>query len=214
MTERTQMIIARHGNTFGPDDTPTRVGAKTDLPLVAKGRTQAENLGYWLLQNNALPDVVIAGPLKRTREMAEIACLIMGFKDAIRIDERLREIDYGPDENQTEETVIARIGKRAIELWDQSAIVPQGWKVDPERMTHDWQNIADEILQSHSGQTVLIVTSNGVARFAPHLTNDFDSFRENHDLKLSTGAFGIFHHTPSAGWSVTCWNNKPEKIKE
>lgn len=42
------LIIARHGNTFGPDDTPTRVGARTDLPLVESGIQQARLLGTHL----------------------------------------------------------------------------------------------------------------------------------------------------------------------
>ena len=40
----TTLIIARHGNTFDKGDIPTRVGARTDLPLVEKGRAQAKAL--------------------------------------------------------------------------------------------------------------------------------------------------------------------------
>ncbi len=205
----TRMIIARHGNTFGPGDTPTRVGAKTDLPLVEKGRLQAEQLGKWLSQQPQMPTHVIAGPLKRTREMADIACRHAGITTPVRIDERLREIDYGPDENQTEETVIARIGENAIKLWDDSAIVPAGWNVNPDLMIMDWADIAGETLNTHTGQTVLVVTSNGVARFAPHLTGQFDAFRQQHDLKLATGALGTLVHDGQR-WSVENWNLRPK----
>ena len=34
----TRIIIARHGNTFTKDQTPLRVGAGTDLPLVETER--------------------------------------------------------------------------------------------------------------------------------------------------------------------------------
>ena len=52
------LIIARHGNTFGPGDTPTRVGARTDLPLVESGKAQAKALGLHFLENGLVPDVV------------------------------------------------------------------------------------------------------------------------------------------------------------
>ena len=32
------LIIARHGNTFRKGETPTRVGSRTDLPLVEDER--------------------------------------------------------------------------------------------------------------------------------------------------------------------------------
>ena len=34
----TRIIIARHGNTFTKEQTPTRVGGRTDLPLVETER--------------------------------------------------------------------------------------------------------------------------------------------------------------------------------
>jgi len=39
-----QLFIVRHGNTFDPGDTVTRVGARTDLPLSSSGRAQADAL--------------------------------------------------------------------------------------------------------------------------------------------------------------------------
>jgi probable phosphoglycerate mutase len=141
--------------------------------------------------------------------MADIACQRAGIQTSIQIDERLREIDYGPDENQTEDTVIARIGENAIKLWDQSAIVPEGWNVNPDQMISDWADIAGETLKNHKGKTILIVTSNGVARFAPHLTGQFDAFRQQHNLKLATGALGTLVHD-GKGWSVENWNLRPK----
>ena len=69
----TTLIIARHGNTFGPDVTPTRIGARTDLPLVESGQTQGEKLGAWLKENEVYPEVVYSSELQRTKQTAEIA---------------------------------------------------------------------------------------------------------------------------------------------
>jgi 2,3-bisphosphoglycerate-dependent phosphoglycerate mutase len=34
-------VIVRHGNTFRAGETPTRVGARTDLPLVEEERARS-----------------------------------------------------------------------------------------------------------------------------------------------------------------------------
>ncbi len=49
------VILARHGNTFDPGDPSVWAGARTDLPLVAKGREQAAKIGEALKKCNLLP---------------------------------------------------------------------------------------------------------------------------------------------------------------
>ena len=105
----TTLIIARHGNTFGPGDTPTRVGARTDLPLVASGEAQGKMLGLYFRHVDIRPDVVFASRLKRTYDTARIALQTLGHDVAIYVDGQFDEIDYGPDENKTDDEVIARI---------------------------------------------------------------------------------------------------------
>ena len=213
----TTLIIARHGNTFGPDDTPTRVGARTDIPLVEKGHKQAQAIGRYLQQNDLIPDVAYSATLKRTRQTAELALKAAQLSLPVYALDIFDEIDYGPDENQTEDVVIERIGKDAIEEWDQSAIVPDGWKVDPDQIIANWKNFAHQITKTHDTvtnnvmdmeETILVVTSNGIARFAPHITDDFDSFTKNHKIKLSTGAIGILKFSQGK-WRVTDWNIVP-----
>ena len=36
-----KLVIVRHGNTFRAGETPTRVGARTDLPLVEEERARS-----------------------------------------------------------------------------------------------------------------------------------------------------------------------------
>ena len=40
-----KLILARHGNTFGPQDKVTWVGSTNDLPLVEEGLAQAQRFG-------------------------------------------------------------------------------------------------------------------------------------------------------------------------
>jgi probable phosphoglycerate mutase len=204
----TTLIIARHGNTFNAEDTPTRVGARTDLPLVESGRTQAQKIGQWLKAQNMSPDMVYSSQLKRTIETAEIALAEIDSLQTVTPLDIFNEIDYGVDENQTEDKVIARVGAQAIADWDNNAIVPDGWQFDPTESIQNWQNFAAEHATTPLPCVIMVVTSNGIARFAPHLTNDFDAFKTHHKIKLSTGALGILQFENDQ-WNVKDWNVKP-----
>lgn len=212
---KTTLLIARHGNTFTPEQTPTRVGARTDLSLVPSGQEQARFLGRYLSQENLIPDVIFTSHLKRTYEMAETACTEMGKDIPAKRTEIFNEIDYGPDENKTEEKVIARLGEQPLKDWDEKAIVPDGWLVDPDAIIQGWKDFAAKIENDYTGKTVLVITSNGIARFAPHLTGDFESFRASQNIKISTGALCILEKEDTDSvWTITNWNIKPKKVLE
>lgn len=238
----TTLIIARHGNTFTSDQTPTRVGARTDLPLVESGQEQARRIGAWLKDNNIYPETVYSSELQRTKQTAEIAIKELGYPQPIYALNIFNEIDYGVDENQTEDKVIARIGEHAIKDWDDKTIVPDGWQFDPQECIKNWKNFAaqhtntsitsqrklgshedankspyqvrDDVLGSRDNpigdieEIVMVVTSNGIARFAPHLTDNFEEFADNHKIKLSTGALGVLKFEDNK-WVIKDWNIRP-----
>ena len=204
----TRLIIARHGNTFGPGYTPTRVGRRTDLPLVPSGEEQARRIGDYLRRHETVPDAVFAGSLKRSYDTARLAVEALGCDLAITRDERFSEIDYGPDENMPESVVVARIGEQALRDWDEHATVPPGWRVDPQAIIQDWLAFGDTCGRSYFNQTVLVVTSNGIARFAPHLTGDFEGFRARHGIKIATGALCILR-LQRGRWTIEHWNLRP-----
>ncbi len=210
-TAVTRIIIARHGNTFGPDDTPTRVGCRTDLPLVEKGLAQGRALGKALAANNLIPDLVFTSELKRTIETAEQALSAMNLDASLhpRHAAQFNEIDYGLDENLPEEDVIARIGEDAIAAWDRDGIPPQGWRVNTDDLRQGWIDFAQSILRRFHGQTALVVTSNGVARFAPVLTGDEEGFKAANDIKIATGAYCVLEHQSGAYWTIKAWNIRP-----
>jgi len=109
----TKILIIRHGNTFGSDEIPRRVGCKTDIPLVQSGVDQARALGVYLTREKLLPDTVFASALLRAQETATIM-MREAHTDGtpIQTDTAFNEIDHGPDENKTEDEILARIGKR------------------------------------------------------------------------------------------------------
>ena len=204
----TRLIIARHGNTFAPGDVPTRVGRRTDLPLVPSGEAQARRIGKFLRLHRMVPDVVFAAPLKRSIDTARLALEALGRDLPVTCDVRFNEIDYGPDENQPESAVMARIGEQALRDWDEQAKVPPGWQADPQAITRNWLSFGDTCRQFFGDQTVLVVTSNGIARYAPHLTGDFESFRARHGIKIATGALCILRLQATL-WVIEQWNLRP-----
>lgn len=204
----TRIIIARHGNTFTKDQIPTRVGCRTDLPLVENER--GLNIGRYLKKYNLMPDVVFASPLQRTMQTARLALQAMDSSAPLYEDNTFKEIDYGPDENKTEEEVIARIGQDAIDNWNKKGIVPDGWIVDVPFIIQNWKAVADNAVKQFHDKTVLIVSSNGIIRFAPYLTGDFEAFSAEHDIKVGTGCLCIFEKEDTDNhFKCVAWNVKP-----
>lgn len=223
-----QLILVRHGNTFRPDETPLRVGCRTDLPLVEEGR--GLRAGEILRENGFLPDRVFAAPLERTRETARLVLRAMNLTRTIEPAPAFTEIDYGDDEGRCEDDVMLRLGrhysalegtlaaateeeilrrgKQAIDLWNARAVPPFGWNVDPDQIVRNWKDFADEIRE---GETVLVVSSNGILRFAPCLlpAEEYERFVAGNDLKVTTGGHCVFR-CENGRWSVLRWNVKPK----
>lgn len=225
-----KLIIVRHGNTFLPEETPTRVGRGTDLPLVEEKRGRA--IGKYLASQNIVLDKVLAAPLKRTMQTAQLALEEMKSSLEITETEDFLEIDYGVDENKTEHEVMFRLGsdyalknnivyksseqilnlgKQILNQWDATGKVPNGWSVDIDSIKEAWFNLADSIKEE---QTVLICSSNGIIRFAPYILSlPYDQFCEENDIKVATGSVSIFENIDDE-WHCEEWNTKPYKFFE
>lgn len=201
------LYIVRHGNTFDKGDTVTRVGARTDLLLSSSGQAQAEALADHFSRIGFTQ--AIAGPLKRTRQTAEIILGKQPQPPDLEIGNFLREIDYGPDENQPEDAVIARIGQTALDAWERAAVPPPGWRFDPAAIEGQWQSLFAKLAKSDDTGPVLIVTSNGIARFALTAAGLTPDTGQHATLKLKTGAYGVFRLSGDASASLHDWNIRP-----
>ena len=104
------LFIARHGNTFEKTQLPYIVGKKTDLPLVVKGKEQAENLAQHFKSRGINFNAIFSGKLKRQNEFAQIICnqLLCSSKITPKItqSEALDELDYGSWEGLSPENLI------------------------------------------------------------------------------------------------------------
>jgi len=192
------LLIARHGNTFDPGETVLRVGKRTDLPLSQSGREQAILLGAFLKERYPVLDTIFVSSLKRTQETAAIAYPNVPYE----VNSMFDEIDYGEDDGKPEADVIARVGKAALQAWEDACIPVPGWNVAPEEIMKNWINFIQN-LSRQTHKVILVVTSNGIARFVPKILGD--SF---YSLKLRTGAFGVVELRNA--WKVTSWDVRPK----
>ena len=201
------LVIVRHGNTFAAGEAPRRIGARTDLPLVPSGHEQARHLGAWFAQQGWRFDHVLCSPLRRTRETAEAIRAAQAGAPPVEASDLLVEIDHGVDEGRTEDEVVARIGAEALAAWDTRAEAPDGWTVDRNARITGWRSF----LKEPKDDTVLLVTSNGAARFAL-LADPALVVQAGHQSswKLRTGAFGIVQVTGD-GVRLVTWDQRPDQ---
>lgn len=188
-----RIVICRHANTFDKGDTLRRVGARTDMPLSSSGKVQAKLLAQQFSSEKTNFNFVRAycSSLQRTKITGETILPEGHSIQTLTSLPFLTEIDYGIDENKTEDEVINRLGLEAIKLWDEKAIPPKGWNVEPEAIIKSWRELFNK-LRALSGDT-LVVSSNGITRFA---LDAADEIATDAPRKLRTAAFGIVNITP------------------
>lgn len=189
-----RIIIARHGNTFAADEAPRRIGARTDLPLVASGRAQGIALRAHFRARGLDFAHCLTSPLLRTQETA--ALVLDGAPCPIEAADWLIEIDHGPDEGRTEDEVRARIGSDALAAWERDATPPIDWTVNAEARRAAWALCFGEA--AALGGTMLVVTSNGAARFAAPGAG-----------RLRTGSYGEVVISANAPPEVVAWDVRP-----
>lgn len=200
----TRLVIVRHGNTFEAGEPPRRIGARTDLPLTAAGVAQAEALARHFAANGVSFDRVLSGELKRTRRTAEA---IVGTQP-IEPAAFLTEIDHGPDEGQPETAVISRLGNDAITLWETQWVAPEGWEVGAQWRLLAWREFVERVAEELPDGTILLVTSNGAARFA--LAALGLKLGENRaGVKFRTGSYGVVQVGSGADFRLLGWDMRP-----
>jgi len=171
----TRIIICRHGNTFDKGDVVTRVGARTDLPLSQSGLAQAEKL--------------------------------KAYFDPKR-GEHLFEQAYCSELRRTHHTAQEILNNlHPAKLFEVKFLKEIDYGIDenkPEtQIRADWRAFLKEMAQTPGD--VLVVTSNGIARFVLDVVDNMTC--EVPSIKLATAAFGIISCVGNAT-TVTHWNIK------
>lgn len=204
----TRLLIIRHGNTFAADEEPRRVGCRTDLPLVQSGVDQARALGDYIKREDLIPDYICASALQRAQETAQLMMHSAGHDEtAIEIDACFNEIDHGPDENKTDDEIIERIGKSALDDWNEYGVVPDGWDVCPRTIQKSWVGFAETCATERAGQLSCVVSSGGIIRFAPILLPD-NQLPNGQTPKVKTASMSLFDYSDGQ-WQCFFWNKRP-----
>lgn len=88
--DRVELYFLRHAHA---GDSAAWQGDDTLRPLTHKGERQADRLGRLLADVGFRPDALVASPLARARQTAEIVAPLLGA--AVRVDDRLADLGFG-----------------------------------------------------------------------------------------------------------------------
>ena len=143
--------LLRHGQT---EHTPERrFSGRNDLPLSLTGRAEAEAAAARAAELGI--EVVVASPLRRTRETAEIVATSLGL--IVSFDEDLVELDFGDLEGLTFEEALTLHPLAARRFGtDVTVRAPGGESVAD--VSARVSRARRRILSEHAGRTVLVVS--------------------------------------------------------
>jgi alpha-ribazole phosphatase len=158
-TNTTRLILIRHGE---PDASVTgRCYGRLDPGLSAVGREQMRHI--WVRLSQVRADAIYSSPSRRA---IESACLRTTPPDALNVDERLREVDFGQFEGLTYDEIALRYPGLYAEWMTRPTEVtfPDGEGF--AHMAARVQGALEGIRRRHVGETVVILSHAGINRIA------------------------------------------------
>lgn len=208
-----ELVLVRHGNTFDKDDKVVWVGAGEDLPLTAEGRRQAAEAAARMKAAGVVASVAYCGPLRRTREAAEILRHDGAVSADAIVDGRLLEIDYGGWSGLTDEEVAARFGRDELDGWVKESRWPASgvWRTTEAEVVESVRSFASDLESRHGeDDTVVVVSSNGVLRYFLTLVDGaFARTAAGGGVKVKTG--NVCRLRLGRNPLVSCWNAAPSE---
>lgn len=211
-----RIILARHGNTFGPEDKVVWAGLKEDYLLVEKGIEQAKEVASYIKDNNIELSAIYSASLKRTKYFAKTVKEEIDFKNDFHIDHRLDELDYGEWGGLSTDEIIEKSGKKEIAEWNEKSIWPKSanWPKTEAGVEKEVKEFFKNLLIIHNPEdAVLIVSSNGRLRYFLKLVNDeFEKRIKSQTFKMKTGNISEINTIPKL--EVSFWDKSPKEINE
>lgn len=147
----TTVHLVLHGETIWHVD--NRYAGSSDIALTPKGIEQAEALAMWAKAFR--PDVVVSSNQQRALDTAAPAVDALGL--TLRVDARLRELDFGLAEGMTQEEMRAKFSSRLTEFLNAPADNPLPGGESPRTAVYRLRTAFDELCREHCGQHLLIV---------------------------------------------------------
>ena len=150
----TATMLLRHGETVHTSQKRFSGSGGDDPGLSDRGRWQAEQAGSWLAAAGEV-DVVVASPLRRTRETALVVASASGAE--LIVDEGLRECAFGDWDGFTFAEVQERWPNELASWLASTAVRPPGGESFDEVRSRV-SDLRDRLVAEHSGKTLLLVT--------------------------------------------------------
>ncbi|MGV9849239.1 bifunctional RNase H/acid phosphatase [Streptomyces sp. NPDC003442] len=148
-------VLLRHGETPLTPEKRFSGSGGTDPALSDVGRHQAERVAAALAARGTI-QAVVASPLRRCRETAEVVARRLGLD--VRIEEGLRETDFGAWEGLTFAEAKERYPDD-LDAWLASTeVAPTGGGESFATVTRRVALARDKLIARYQGRTVLLVT--------------------------------------------------------
>ncbi|MEN9552056.1 MAG: hypothetical protein RI935_433 [Candidatus Parcubacteria bacterium] len=147
--------VMRHGEAWSNVNNILDKGTNKDNHLTEKGMSQATDAAL-LLQDKKI-DMIVASPVLRGKETAEIVGSILGVK--VEFDERLREYDMGIFDGKSRDEYFASLPGSFV-AYDTRV---EGGETHEEMMHRSVAALCD-LEKNYEGKNILIVTHGGPAR--------------------------------------------------
>jgi broad specificity phosphatase PhoE len=204
---RRLVLLCRHGNTFSRGEKVVMVGAREDLSLTEFGREQGVLMGAAIRSAKVYIDDVCTGPLKRTREYAEIIRATAQISALVTVDQRLIELDYGAWGGLSDDEIVKLSGEEALRRWHHESIRPSDVPFIPseEVLRAECLSFLRDISQSHG--VSLVVTSNGRLREFGKIIAPV----EGASYKVRTGCGSLIEWADDR-WKILAWDCEPEEL--
>lgn len=156
----TRIVLARHGETVWAHE--NRYAGVSDIALTETGRRQAELLADWAVSAGLA--AVYASPLHRAVGTATLAADRLGVD--LRVDTRLRELDFGEGEGRTRDEMAQRFPDALDRFHDDPVAhhLPAG--ESPESAAVRFREALQDIAAEHGDHRVLVVAHTTVMRLA------------------------------------------------
>ena len=203
------LLLARHGNTFAPDQKVVWVGARNNLPLVASGINQANNLAEALKNACVKPDQIYAATLERTVAYAKIIHDQLKLSKDVKLDDRLNEIDYGEWSGLTSDEIKMQFSEDELIGWNEKGLWPKTFVGSELNMESQIESFVNEVLKTNKHiRLALAVTSNGRLKyFLKLIPESYKKYVCAGKWKVSTGNICILGYE-AENWHLLCWNEK------
>ncbi|TWG94215.1 putative phosphoglycerate mutase [Nocardioides sp. J9] len=154
--EPTTIVLVRHGVTAHTTGRRFSGGLGGDNPpLSEEGRAQAAEVAAWLKELKESIDVVVASPVRRTRETAEIVAGALGLP--VEEEPAFAEMEFGEWDGLTF-TEVAERDKERMEAWfADMSYPPPGGESFVQVRERVLAGLA-RLLETHAGRTVVVVS--------------------------------------------------------